>query len=64
MLLSASAGATVGLGGYGALLIDEFAGKPDSLPDARGNAIPDRIVQFADALNWVTASRRLTRHVV
>jgi hypothetical protein len=51
VLLSASAGATVGLGGYGALLIDEFAGKPDSLPDAHGNAVPDRIVQFADALN-------------
>jgi hypothetical protein len=51
VLLSASAGATVALGGYGAYLIDQFGGEPDSLTNARGEAVPDRIVQFAQALS-------------
>jgi hypothetical protein len=51
VLLSASAGATVALGAYGAHLINEFGAASDSLRNARGDAVPDRIVQFAHAIN-------------
>ena len=49
-ILSASAGATVALGGLGSAFIDAFSDSSPMLPKPDGAEVPDRIVQFAHAL--------------
>lgn len=56
VLLSASAGATVALGGFGTVLIDNFGGEPALLPGPHGETITDPIVAFANRLSQRPAS--------
>jgi hypothetical protein len=49
-ILSASAGATVALGGLGTVFIDQFSNAKPTLTKPDGSEKPDRIVQFARAL--------------
>jgi hypothetical protein len=51
VLLSASAGATVALGAYGAFLIDQFGDLEPSFPGPEGKQHPDHVVQFARSLD-------------
>jgi hypothetical protein len=54
-ILSASAGATVALGGLGAAFIDQFSDATPTLTKPDGSEKPDRIVQFAQALTEAQA---------
>jgi hypothetical protein len=51
VLLSASAGATVAFGGYGAVIHEQFRDHEEHLPTAQGELVPDRVVQFAKSLS-------------
>lgn len=55
VLLSASAGATVALGGYGAAMQQQFKDGDEYLPTAHGDLAADRIVQFAKSLSHTDA---------
>lgn len=51
VLLGASAGATVALGGYGAVIQEQFKDSDEYLPTPQGELAPDRVVQFARSLS-------------
>lgn len=60
-ILSASAGATVALGGLGTVLIDQFSDSDPKLILPDGREMPDRIVQLAQALTEPLATEAAYR---